>query len=228
MIAVRPAAARGHSAAHGMRTCHSFSCADYYDPAHMGFGPLRAINEISLDAGAAIPAQPRANIDLLTWVLAGSVKRSGREIALGVDELDVLAAGRGAVDELANASTRHAARVLQVWIQPDRLNAVPQQCAFRFDGGSGIRPIAGHEGGAGAAKIRADTRVSVVRLQAGQRLRQPLCLDRRAWLQATSGRLLFNDVTINAGDGAATMHETIIDLIAIDEGEWLLFDLPAF
>lgn len=228
MIAVRPAAARGSTVADRSRTRHSFSCADYYDPAHMGFGPLRAINELSLDAGAAVPAGMRANIDVLTWVISGSVTRSGRDTPIRAGELDVLCAGRGAIDDLANASASLPARVLQVWMQSERLNAAPARSSARFDDEDGVRLIAGGPGSAGVAVVRADTRLWLVRLRAGRQVTRPLCLGRRAWLQVTVGSVRANGAMLDAGSGAATMHETGIELVALEDAELLLFDLPAF
>ena len=76
MIALRPGVSRGITRSAGTLIRHSFSFGDYYDPAHMGFGPLRVINEIELDPDALIDAERLANIEALTWVIAGTL-RSG-------------------------------------------------------------------------------------------------------------------------------------------------------
>lgn len=225
MIAVRPAAARGNSVAPGARTLHSFSCAGYYDPAHMGFGALRAINEIVLDAGAAVAAESRANIDVLTWVIDGSLTRSGRERVLEPGEFDAFSAGHGALDGLANASPALPARAVQVWVQPDRLNAAPRHGSYFPDVGTGVHEFAACDGD--AAILRGDVRASLVRWRAGVRLAQTLCLGRRAWLQSVRGSVRVNGAMLCAGDGAATMHETRLEFVAVDDGELLLFELPA-
>lgn len=228
MIAVRPAAARGCSDMPRVRTLHSFSCAGYYDPAHMGFGPLRAINEIALEAGASIAAEPRANIDVLTWVIDGGVTCGAREQVLAPGELDVFSAGHGALDGLANASKELPARVVQIWIQPERLNATPRSGACRPDAGSGLHALPAGEGGSAAASLRGDMRASLLRWHGGDRLAQTLCLGRRAWLQMVRGSVRVNGALLSAGDGAATMHEVRLEFRAVEDGELLFFELPAY
>ena len=229
MIALRPGASRGITRSAGTLVRHSFSFGDYYDPAHMGFGPLRVINEIELGPGATIDAEPRANIELLSWVLAGAL-RGGSVDPGGVlreHELACLSAGEGFTSGAANASGESATRVLQVWLQPDCVNAQPRFSRTAATGHEGVLLLASADGRDGSSAIRQDVDVFSVRLRAGQCASHALRLDRRAWLQSTAGSMAINGVRAVAGDGVIALNENRIEFVAHDDAELLLFDVRA-
>ncbi len=228
MIAIRPACARGSTQRDAAASWHSFSFGDYYDPAHMGFGALRVLNEITLAPAAGVAPETHANMEILTWVVAGGLRDEVSGIELKAGDLQCLSAGRGVAHAESNASAGDPARYLQFWIQPDRVNAEPRTSKGSFTAGTcaGLRLIAAANAGEHVVPIRGDTRVHVARLTAGQRIAHALCLGRRAWLQVTKGVLELNGVRLAAGDGAAALHENRIELLGIEDAEALVFDLP--
>lgn len=214
MIAVRPAAARGTTRIDAAAVHHAFSCGDYYDPAHMGFGPVRAINEIVLAPGAGLERERRANVDILDWVVEGRVRREcgGTDCLLESGSAHLIGAGSGIDESIRNASPRQPARVLQVWLQSERLNAAPchAHCATPADDGR-LVPM---DGRGDASPLRRDVEVVVLRLAAGMRRQQACRGADRVWLQVTRGCVEVNGVRLLAGDAAMVLNETCLGLVA--------------
>ncbi len=229
MIALRPAASRGTTHSAGSTIRHSFSYGDYHDPSHMGCGALRVINEIELAPGASIASERRANIELLDFVVAGELKDAS--VATGVlraGDLHCLSAGSGSEDGgLANASSDQPARALQVWIQPDRLNAPPRRSRTSSGGPDGVALLASAGGRDGAMPIRQDIDVHVVRLRAGERATHAVRLGRRVWLQVTAGSVAINGVQATVGDGVVAINERALGIAADDDSELLMFGMRA-
>ena len=142
-------------------------------------------------------------------------------------ELACLSAGRGFEDGAANASGNTAARVLQVWLQPDCLNAQPRFSRTTVADRDGVHLLASADGREGSSAIRQDVDVFSVRLRAGQRVSHALRLERRAWLQSTVGSFAINGVRAMAGDGVIALNESRIELVAHHDAELLLFDMRA-
>lgn len=229
MIAVRPASARGSSHRAGVVIRHAFSCGDYYDPAHMGFGPVRVINEIEFAPGASLARERRANVEILDWVVEGRIRRGHDDASslLGRGDAHLLGAGSGVDESLANASPDEPARVLQIWFQPDRLNAAPRlgHAAQVMDAGDFVR-LACADGCGGPLALHRDIEVFAGRLADRGRKDHACCPGRRVWLQATRGVVEVNGVRIDRGDAAVALNETGIALVAPEgDAEYLLISL---
>ena len=227
MIALRPSASRGTSQSNGVLCRHSFSYGNYHDPAHMGLGVLRVLNEFELAPSASLASEPRANIELLNFVVSGGLLSPSGSGTLRAGELCGLSAGSGSEDGgLANASDEASARVLQIWLQPDRVNARPLRFHASITPGAGSSLLASGSGREGSAVIRQDVDIHALDLRAGHRLTHALCFGRRAWLQLTRGSLAVNGVNASAGDGVIALNECAIELLAQCDAGLLLFDLP--
>src|SRR5690606_39744747 len=135
MMEIRRSEERG-VAEHGwLSSRHSFSFGHYYDPQHMGFGPLRVINEDMVAAGAGFETHSHANMEILTWVLGGALAHrdslgSGGEIRPG--DLQRMSAGSGIQHSEFNASKTEPVHFLQIWIQPDSLNGPAEYAQQHF------------------------------------------------------------------------------------------------
>src|SRR5688572_11528623 len=128
MIVQRPSSARGATVLPGRDSRHAFSFGGYYDPAWMGFGALRVLNEDRLDPGAGFDRARHANMELLTYVVAGELAHEdalGGACVVGSGGLQWLSAGHGVEHAERNASASEPLQLLQIWIQPSRLNHEP-------------------------------------------------------------------------------------------------------
>lgn len=233
MIIERPASARGQGGADWLDSRHTFSFARYYDPAWMGFGVLRVINEDRVAPGAGFAAHRHANMEILTYVLEGALSHrddSGGGGVIRAGELQWMGAGHGIEHSEYNASDREPVHFLQIWIQPDRLNARPayaQRAApTAADRGHWVL-LASPDGADGSLAIRQDARVSAARLDPGARLACALDPARRYWLQVARGAVAAMGRPLAAGDAIGVMDEGgTLDVSARAEAEVLLFDLP--
>jgi redox-sensitive bicupin YhaK (pirin superfamily) len=136
MRILRPATARGQVRTSWLDSCHSFSFGHFHDPQWMGFGSLRVINEDRVAPGAGFPPHRHANMEILSWVLEGALAHrdsSGGEGVIRAGEWQWMSAGHGVEHSEYNASDTEPVHFLQIWIQPDRVNAQPAHAQRAFD-----------------------------------------------------------------------------------------------
>jgi redox-sensitive bicupin YhaK (pirin superfamily) len=233
VIIERPSNARGQGRADWLDSRHTFSFASYYDPAWMGFGPLRVINEDRVAPGAGFAPHRHANMEILSYVLEGGLAHRDDHGGGGViraGELQWMGAGHGIEHSEFNASDAAPVHFLQIWIQPDRLNAKPayaQRAVVGEDARGRWLLLASPDGAEGSLAIRQDARLYVTRLDAGAGLEHALDPLRRYWLQVTRGGVEAVGRTLGAGDAMGLVQESgALALTATADSEVLLFDLP--
>lgn len=235
MIVQRPSSERGQSAASGRDSRHAFSFGGHYDPQWMGFGPLRVLNEDRLDPGAGFDTARHANMELLAFVVSGEL---AHEDALGgngvvrTGEMQWLSAGHGTEHAERNASASEPLHLLQLWIQPSRLNHEPayaRRAAAPADA-RGWTLLASGDGADGSLEMRQDVRVLQVRLDRGETADVALDPSRLYWVQVVEGEATANDdVPLRAGDALGVHDEAgTLRLTGTSDGRMLilLLDLP--
>lgn len=231
MVTVRPAEARG-LANHGwLDSRHTFSFADYYDPAQMGFRALRVINEDRVEPGTGFGPHPHRDMEIISYVLQGSLEHKdnlGNGSVVRRGEVQRMTAGRGIVHSEGNPSSGEGLHFLQIWIEPDRPGLEPgyQQAASGLDSHPGeLVLIAAPEGDGGALSIHQDVRLFAARLAPGSGVSHPLAAGRHAWVQVVEGAVLLGETLLGQGSGAAVSGESELAFKAAEETEILLFDL---
>ena len=232
MIEVRAGGDRGVSSTGWLDSRHSFSFGDYYDPAHMGFGALRVINEDQVVPGGGFPTHGHRDMEILTWVLEGALAHrdslgSGAVIRPG--ELQAMRAGTGIRHSEFNASDDQPVHFLQIWIIPERTGLRPgyAQQAFAPEELEGcFRLLASRDGRDGSLKIAQDADLWAARTPAegGVLMHRPAA-GRRLWLQVARGRVRIGDTRLSAGDGVAVEAAAELRIEADGAAEVLLFDL---
>lgn len=233
MTLVRRSHERGHGQHDWLDSRHTFSFADYHDRAWMGFGPLRVINEDRVAPGGGFAPHRHANMEILSYVIAGGLQHRdsiGNGSVIVPGDVQMMSAGAGIEHSEFNASKDAPVHFLQIWIQPDRLNAQPRYAQEHFPRASRcgvLRLVASPDGTEGSLPIRQNARVFATVLAAGDSLTHALAPARRAWLQVVAGELRLGDGTmLGAGDGAGITDAELVQMTATDECEALLFDLP--
>lgn len=234
MIIERNAHSRGLVQEGWLDSRHTFSFGSYYDPAWMGFGPLRVINEDIVEPGAGFPPHRHANMEILSYVLEGRLAHkdsSGGGGVIHAGELQWMSAGHGVEHSEYNGSETEPVHFLQIWIQPSRLNHQPnyaQRDAVPAEA-RGWNLLASPDGRDGSLGIRQDAWLRSVRLDAGETAEQVLDPSRLYWLHVARGSVLANGRTLHAGDALGFQDESG-PLQLNGQGEHrsdvLLFDLP--
>ena len=233
MVQVRKAKERGHADHGWLDTYHTFSFADYWDPRHMGWGPLRVINEDRVAGGTGFPTHPHRDMEIITYVLEGALEHRdslGTGSVIRPGEVQRMSAGTGVRHSEYNASKTEPVHLLQIWIEPARTGIAPgyEQKTFPESERRGtLRLIAASDGRDGAVTIHQDAAVYATTLARGERVEHALAPGRLGWLQIARGALLLNGERLDQGDGAALENERRVTLEALEPAEALLFDLPA-
>ena len=233
MIVQRPAASRGRgpAAAGWLDSRHSFSFGQYYDPDWMGFGALRVVNEDRVAPGAGFAPHRHANMEILSYVLSGRLAHrdsSGAEGVVGPGELQWMSAGHGVEHSEYNASGEEPVHFLQVWIQPDRVNAEPAYAHRPASQAPGWQLLASPDGAAGSIAIRQQARLYRLALEPGEEAAFDLDADQRYWLHVARGDVESGGQRLGAGDAVGLVDEEGgLVLAGSDPGaEVLLFELP--
>ncbi|MBU6404499.1 MAG: pirin family protein [Proteobacteria bacterium] len=231
MLMQRPAAARGHTQTAWLDSRHTFSFGHYHDPAWMGWGALRVLNEDHVMPDAGFGEHGHANMEILTWVLQGALAHRDSTGASGVirpGELQRMSAGHGIRHSEMNADARAPVHFLQIWLQPDRSNRAPsyaQQGYAPLPLAQSWTVLAAPAAEAGAAlPLHAAARVWAWRPSAGAQATHRL-VAAQAWLQVARGAVHANGLALAAGDGLGLRGEATLAIHAEADSELLLFEL---
>ena len=229
MITVRKSNDRGVGRHGWLTTRHTFSFANYFDPAHMGFRSLRVINEDTVAPAKGFGAHRHENMEIVSIVMEGALAHkdsTGGEGVLRRGEVQRMSAGTGVVHSEFNGSSSEPVHFFQIWILPAEEDVAPgyEQKLFAEEKGS-LRLLVAPDGDGGALTIHQDAKVYSAILDPGQRVEHSLGDGRGAWLQVARGSVDVNGTALQAGDGAAVENEPSLAITAGDAAEILLFDL---
>jgi quercetin 2,3-dioxygenase len=231
MIAVRPAAERGHADHGWLDTRHTFSFASYQDPTHMGFRSLRVINEDRVKPGEGFGTHAHRDMEILTWVLDGALGHKdsmGNGSIIRPGDLQRMSAGTGVTHSEFNASRDEAVHFLQIWLLPSDRGLPPGYEQKRFpqaERRGRLRLIAAGDGRDGAVTIHQDADLWTALLEPNESVRHALAPGRSAWIHVARGGVSLNGSTLGAGDGAAVSDEAVLEIAGAAGAEVLLFDL---
>lgn len=235
MITIRRSEERGHAERGWLNTYHTFSFANYNDPAHMGFRALRVLNDDRIAAGRGFGAHAHRDMEILSYVLEGNLAHkdsTGEQRIVGPNTIQAMSAGTGVVHSEFNASTSEPVHFLQMWIVPSTEDLEPsyQEITFAPAEKQGrFRLLAAPQERANdqAAVIHQDASVYAAVLDSGETVKQALAPERHAWIQVARGSVLLNGQLLKEGDGASLSGETEFALTGQhpEGSEILLFDL---
>lgn len=231
MIRIRHSSERGHFDHGWLNTYHTFSFADYRDPAHMGFRTLRVINEDRVAPGQGFGAHRHRDMEIVSYVLEGALAHQdsmGNSGVIRPGDVQKMSAGTGVQHAEFNGSKTEPVHFLQIWILPERRGIAPgyEQKTFPEDAKRGhLRLIGSPDGREGSVTIQQDVELYASVLDAGGEIRRVLRNGRAAWLQVARGELELNGNRLSAGDGAAITDEAELAIAGGERSELLLFDL---
>jgi redox-sensitive bicupin YhaK (pirin superfamily) len=231
MIQVRRSADRGHFDHGWLDTYHTFSFADYHDPAHMGFRALRVINEDRVAPGGGFGMHPHRDMEIVTVVLSGALEHRdslGHTGGIRPGEVQAMTTGTGVQHSEYNPSRDEPVHLMQIWLRPEARGLVPRysQASLPAPGErSGLTAIAAGGGRTAPLRIEQDAALLFARLTPGEEVRYDLAPQRHAWIQVLRGAIELNGLALQAGDGAAVSDERALRLSSTETAEALLFDL---
>ena len=232
MVTIRKGTDRGHVNHGWLEARHSFSFAGYQDPAHMGFGPLRVINEDRVQAGRGFGSHGHRDMEIITWILGGALAHRdsmGNGSTIRPGDVQRMSAGSGVMHSEFNPSTEEPTHLLQIWIEPDQRGVEPsyEETHFPVESRQGrLRLIASKEGRDGSVKIHQDGAVYATLLDGDDVVKQPVASDRKVYVHVARGEITVNGQPLIAGDALKAEGERELVLEQGRAAEVLVFDLP--
>ena len=232
MITKRYRDERGPTDAGWLKSMHSFSFGHYQDPQHMGFGPLRVINEDRVIPGAGFGEHGHSNMEIISYVLKGELAHKdsmGNGSSIKPGDVQIMSAGSGVRHSEFNGSDEEDVHFLQIWIMPNVENEAPDYQEKSFDDEemqNTFRVVVSPDGEKGSLTIKQDARMLAGKFEEGQEGEFQTQKGRRYWLQIAQGLADVNGEKASAGDGFAIENEELIKVQSITASEVLLFDLP--
>lgn len=231
MITLRPAHARGHADHGWLQSAHSFSFAGYYDPAHMGYGNLRVINDDVVAAGGGFGMHPHRDMEIVTYVLKGSLAHKdslGNGAAILPGEVQRMSAGTGIVHSEFNHSKSEDVHLLQIWILPEANGIRPGYEQKKFDDASkrgALKLVASPDGRDGAVTIHADAAIHAGLFDGDESATLTLDPRRLAYVHLARGELTVNGHALKGGDALMLDGESELSVGQGRDAEVLVFDL---
>ncbi len=231
MMTLRLSGERGFADHGWLRSYHSFSFADYHDPAHMGWGNLRVINEDRIAPGTGFGAHSHRDMEIISYVLSGNLAhRDSMGNVKGIPPGDVqrMSAGTGVTHSEFNHASGQATHFLQIWILPDERGITPgyeQKTIPAADKCGRLRLLAARSPDAGAVRIHADATIYAGLFGADESATLAIDPARKAYVHLVRGALDVNGQRLHGGDALLLEGESAIHLGTGRDAEVLVFDL---
>ena len=228
---IRRGSERGHAQHGWLDSFHSFSFAGYHDPEHMGFGPLRVINEDRVQPGMGFGTHGHRDMEIISYVLSGGLAHKdsmGTGSVIRPGDVQRMSAGTGVQHSEFNASREEPVHFLQIWIEPARRGIDPGYEEKRFEPESKrgrLRLIASPDGAEGSVTIHQDARLYAAILDGGDAVDFEQQAGRRTYVHVVRGQASVNGERLAAGDAVKLEGAQRVRLGEARDAEILLFDL---
>jgi quercetin 2,3-dioxygenase len=232
MNEIRRSQERGFADHGWLKSFHTFSFADYYDPKHVEFGPLRVINEDRVQAGAGFGTHGHRDMEIISYVLSGELAHKdsmGNGSTIRPGDVQRMSAGSGVRHSEFNPSHTEGTHFLQIWIQPDKVNIEPSYEEKRFapaEKRGQLRLIVSPDRAQGSLLIHQDARIYAGLFNGSEAADLSVQSGRRIYVHVAQGAIEANGVALGAGDALQITRGTQLHLESGKDAEVLVFDLP--
>jgi redox-sensitive bicupin YhaK (pirin superfamily) len=232
MNEIRRSDERGFADHGWLKSFHTFSFADYFDPKHVEFGPLRVINEDRVQAGAGFGTHGHRDMEIISYVLSGELAHKdsmGNGSTIRPGDVQRMSAGTGVQHSEFNPSSSEPVHFLQIWIQPAKRNIEPSYEEKRFASNEKrgrLRLIVSPDCANGSLLIHQDARVYAGLFTDSERAHLEVAAGRRIYLHVARGALTANGTALATGDALAITDGSPLALSDARNAEVLVFDLP--
>ena len=232
MLTLRRSNERGHADHGWLNSYHSFSFASYHDPAHMGFGPLRVINEDRIQPDTGFGTHGHRDMEIISYVLEGELAHKdnmGNGSVIRPGDVQRMSAGTG----VQHSEYNHAkapTHFLQIWIEPDVQGIPPGYEEKHFpvaDKRGRLKLVASPDGAEGSVKVHQDARIYAGLFDGEEAAQFALAANRKVYVHVARGSIEINGEKLSPGDAVKISGEVAVALANGAKAEVLLFDLPA-
>jgi redox-sensitive bicupin YhaK (pirin superfamily) len=232
MNEIRRSHERGYADHGWLKSFHTFSFADYFDPDHVEFGPLRVINEDRVAAGAGFPTHSHRDMEIISYVIEGALAHKdslGNGSTIRPGDVQRMSAGTGVQHSEFNPSPSDPVHFLQIWIQPAERAIEPSYEEKRFapeEKRGRLRLIASPDRAGGSVLIHQDAKVYAGLFTGSERADFEAAHGRRIYLHVARGAITANGTALEAGDALRITDGAPLRLSNPQDAEVLVFDLP--
>jgi redox-sensitive bicupin YhaK (pirin superfamily) len=232
MITLRPAAERGHADHGWLDSWHSFSFAEYHDPRHVHWGPLRVINEDRIQPGRGFGTHGHRDMEIISYVISGALGHKdsmGNAASIVPGEVQRMSAGTGVTHSEYNHDAQGTTHFLQIWIIPDRMGVSPgyaQRSYTDEDKRGRLRLVVSPDGADDSVTIQQDARMYAGLFDGDERATLDLAEGRLGYVHVVRGEVTVNGRALKAGDALLYRDEPRIGIEGGRDAEVLVFDLP--
>jgi redox-sensitive bicupin YhaK (pirin superfamily) len=232
MNAIRRSNERGYADHGWLKSFHTFSFADYFDPEHVEFGPLRVINEDRVQPGMGFGTHGHRDMEIISYVLAGQLAHKdsmGNGSTIRPGDVQRMSAGTGVRHSEFNPSASEPVHFLQIWIQPSETGIEPGYEEKRFDAAEKrgrLRLIASPDRSEGSVLIHQDARVYAGLFNGAEAASLNVAPGRRLYVHVARGDVTVNGVALSTGDAIRYTDATLLRIDNGREAEVIVFDLP--
>jgi len=217
---------------HGwLKSRHTFSFAEYYDPQHMGFRSLRVINEDRIEGGTGFGKHPHRDIEIISYVVEGALEHKdsmGNETVIRPGEVQRLSAGQGIAHSESNQKLDEETHFFQIWILPKTTGGTPGYGQKSFEkelNSQKMVLVVSEEARDGSIGIKQDADIYISRLKKNDDVQFQLRPERGAWIQIVKGQIDVNGKKLSEGDALSFENAELLRFQALEPSEFLLFDL---
>lgn len=231
MLEVRHAQQRGVANFGWLNSRHTFSFGHYHDPRHMGFGPLRVINEDRIQPGKGFDTHGHRDMEIISYVLEGALEHKdsmGNGSIIKPGDVQRMTAGTGVRHSEFNHSQEELVHFLQIWILPEQEGLMPgyEQKSFSdAERHRTLRLVGSRDGRDGSVMIHQDVNLYATSLHEDDEVTHEPATGRKVWVQIARGHAKVNGTVLKAGDGVALADESHLTLRGVSNAEILLFDM---
>ncbi|MEJ1959160.1 MAG: pirin family protein [Nitrosomonadales bacterium] len=233
MLKLRKSEERGYADHGWLKSHHSFSFANYYDPDHVGWGNLRVINEDRIEPGTGFGKHSHRNMEIISYVLSGELAHQdsmGNIKGIPPGDIQRMSAGTGVTHSEFNHAKDQVTHFLQIWIEPNVQEIPPsyEQKAIPIAEKQGVlRLVASPNGENGSVVIHADAKLYTGLFNANEKASLNIDPRRKAYVHLIRGDLTVNGQKIASGDAVLLDQESQIQITNADKAEVLVFNLAA-
>lgn len=231
MIKIKRSTDRGYADHGWLKSYHSFSFANYYNPEEMGFSDLRVINDDIIAPSYGFGIHAHKNMEIFTYVLEGALKHEdtlGNQAIIKAGDVQLMSTGKGVQHSEINASESDKVHLLQIWVLPSENGTEPlyqQQHFTRDEKLNQLKLIISQDGSRNSMKILQDVSVFASILEEGEKTNYLVEEKRNVYIHVAKGELQVNNEVLHSGDAIILTTPEIINIKAMIETEFLLFDL---
>ncbi|MFH0736150.1 MAG: pirin family protein [bacterium] len=232
MLKVNKSYQRGSTKIDWLESYHGFSFGNYYDPAKMAFGPIRVFNDDYISASGGFPTHPHANMEIITYVISGSLEHAdstGTNQIIEANELQKMTAGFGVQHSEFNPSDKDDVHLLQIWIMPDTKGLTPSYQKLNFADtniNNQLVKVAAKENQDGVIYVSQNIEVFLSKLLEKNTLLLENKNRQGIYIFCIDGVLSINGHQIDKGDSVEITYEEILEIKAKENSHFILFEFP--